>query len=120
MTGHYKSDSFMSLDDCEDVLREIESIKVCGDSCGNYDTTLKDIVNNTRHILPHLHHLPYSIVPTIANSVDLEYLNKDNEYLEFNIFKDRITYFYCDKDRNMKRNNVISVIGMNNLIDKMF
>lgn len=120
MVSHYRSDSFMSLDDCEDALREIEAIREYDKTHGNYSAILKELADKVRKILPYLCRLPYNITPTLADSIQIEYINEIDEYLEFDIFRDKIVYFYCDKNRNMETDEISSVDEMNVFIDEMF
>lgn len=120
MVSRYSSDSFMSSDDCEDTLREIEAIREYDKTHGNYSAILKELADKVREILPYLCRLPYNITPTLADSIQIEYINEIDEYLEFNIFKDKIVYFYCDKNRHMETGEISSIEEMNVFIDEMF
>lgn len=120
MVSHYRSDSFMSLDDCEDALREIEAIREYDKTHGSYSAILKELADKVRKILPHLCRLPYNITPTLADSIQIEYINEIDEYLEFNIFEDKIIYFLCDKISQMQFGEIRSIDDMNLLINEMF
>lgn len=120
MVSRYRSDSFMSLDDCEDVLREIDAIRKYDKIHGSYSAILKELADKVRKILPHLCRLPYSITPTLADSIQIEYINEIDEYLKFDIFEDKIVYFLCDKISKMEFGEIRSIDDMNLLINETY
>lgn len=75
-------------------LNEIERITSTKNWDGNDANPIsKEVINNTKDVLLRLINQP-SIKPTAKNSIQLEYHNDDNAYLEFEVFSDMVKMFF--------------------------
>lgn len=87
----------------QDSIKRISEISALpnnwdGDGAAAFSSSIIDFVKKLIFTLS----VQPDIFPTLRNSIQLEYENVKNEYLEFEVFEDHIkSFFYDHKDRSI-------------------
>lgn len=84
------------------------------------DPFSEEIINKAREIVNILNIQPY-IAPTANDSIQFEYKNKNNDYLEFELFSNgKIKMFTMNADGQSSTDPNINMSLMNDIINKFY
>lgn len=87
----------------ENNLKILDEISKLEQNWNQYDADpfSKELIDKVKNIIKNLKYQPDYIFPTARNSIQLEYYNKNNDYLEFEIFENgEIQKFTCNESVN--------------------
>lgn len=83
------------------------------------DRFSKKLIKLSYKIIDNLETQP-NIFPTARDSIQLEYENSSKDYLEFEIFEDKIKMFSCKNDGSEETTKYIDSSQLNNIISKFY